>query len=610
MLDMSTIFINYYEKEKISIFFIIIVEYCGIDNAFYSEYNSKIRRVKLVFILENLLRNDYFPEELPPCFNSNSLADHYEKFLEIENKKRISSVPLIFSGFKNNVSRRKFAIPNPYQYICLANILVNNSDEIFKLFNPNKNSLTVPVSKEPEKYDVYIRRADKISDTKKEIKKIYKDNLYEIRIDIQSFFDSIYTHSISWAIHTKKIAKKNRTGELLGNKIDHGIQSLNSSQTNGILTGNALSRIVSEIILCAIDKEINKKIPNINYVRFVDDYFIFVKDRSQIDSIISCFQQELAKYELVLNENKLNILESPFVFGNSWVEQMKVFASLSPQVFLEKTIIEYHEHQDIAILKYGLKVLRTLKLTKSEWKEIEPSIINILVKFPNLAHIITLIIKNNEENIDRILLKKSIYTIIDINLKLNNDEEPIWAIWLIKVFNISISLEYIETVMDSENWLAIIILLDAISNRKNQKGVQKLISKLRGKLKEEYFADNQPEKNMYSEVWLLAYEADRNRWLNTGGKQEDQFIEARKNSFFKELKKNSISFYDGTYKYDVIKSENHKNNIYVTYRELIEILEKFKETIFDEEMTQEEYEAYIEEVYDLTREHIINSDNY
>lgn len=385
---------------------------------------------------------------------------------------------------------------------------------------------------------------------------------------------------------------------------------MNSSQTNGILTGNALSRIVSEIILCAIDKEMNKKIPNINYVRFVDDYFIFVKDRSQIDGIISCFQQELAKYELVLNESKLNILESPFVFGNSWVEQMKVFASLSPQVFLEKTIIEYHEHQDIAILKYGLKVLRTLKLTKSEWKEIEPSIVNILVKFPNLAHIITLIIKNNEENIDRILLKKSIYTIIDINLKLNNDEEVIWAIWLIKVFNISISLEYIETVMDSENWLAIIILLDVISNRKKQKGVQKLISKLRGKLKEEYFADNQPEKNMYSEIWLLAYEADRNRWLNTGGEQEDQFIEARKNSFFKELKKNSISFYNGTYKYDVIKSENHKNNIYVTYRELIEILEKFKETIFDEEMTQEEYEAYIEQVYDLTREHIINSDNY
>ncbi|EOS7998884.1 hypothetical protein C7N31_RS12870 [Enterococcus hirae] len=127
-----------------------------------------------MFILENLLRNDYFPEELPPCFDSNSLADNYEKFLEIENKKKISSVPLIFSGFKNNVSRRKFAIPNPHQYICLAKVLVDNSDEIFKLFNPNKNSLTVPVSKEPEKYDVYIRRADKISDTKKEIKKYIK----------------------------------------------------------------------------------------------------------------------------------------------------------------------------------------------------------------------------------------------------------------------------------------------------------------------------------------------------------------------------------------------------------------------------------------------------
>ncbi|WP_036077969.1 RNA-directed DNA polymerase [Listeria cornellensis] len=400
---------------------------------------------------------------------------------------------------------------------------------------------------------------------------------------------------------------------LLGNKLDNSVQLLNSLQTNGILTGNAISRIVSEIILCAVDKEIIARIPDIKYLRFVDDYFIFVQDRSQVDGIISCFQQELARYELIINENKVNVLESPFVFGNAWVEQMKVFVSLNPMILLEKTVIEYHEYKDIAILKYGLKIIRTMKFTKKEWRNIEPIIINILVKFPNLASIITLIIKNNENHIDRILLKNSIYTIIDIHLKLNNDEEIIWAVWLAKTFNISLSLGYIKKLLVSENWLAIIIILDMVSKRKKEKGVRDLIVKFRNRIKEEYFSDGDSEKNMYSEIWLIAYESDKNKWLNTGGNELDQFVEARKNGFFKQLKNKSVDFYKSDYEYDLIQSANYKNNIYVTYRELIEILGNFKESILENKLDildESEYEKYLEEVYELAREHISSLDNY
>lgn len=121
------------------------------------------------------------------------------------------------------------------------------------------------------------------------------------------------------------------------------------------------------------------------------------------------------------------------------------------------------------------------------------------------------------------------------------------------------------------------------------------------------------KKNMYSEIWLIAYESDKNKWLNTGGNELDQFVEARKNGFFKQLKNKSVDFYKSDYEYDLIQSANYKNNIYVTYRELIEILGNFKESILENKLDildESEYEKYLEEVYELAREHISSLDNY
>lgn len=395
-----------------------------------------------MFSFENLLRNEYFPAELPPCFNSDSFADNYVQIQDfVKDKELTPSDPLIFSGYKNTNSRRKFAIPNPYQYAKAAYVIVNNSAEIFNIFEKSNVSLTVPLNKSPSKNECYKKPTSKISESKEKIKKLYQNNLFEIRLDIQSFFDSVYTHSVAWAMHTKAVAKKNkRDNTLAGNLIDSCLQNLNSGQTNGILVGNALSRIVSEIILCSVDKEINSRIGGINYLRYVDDYYIFVNSSSQINNVLATFRQELARYELMLNENKLQINESPFIYGKPWVEQMRAYARLEPQLLLEKAIIEYHIHKDILILKYALNVLRTILFSKSEWKSLQPTVFNIWVRFPNLSNTVSVIFKNNESNVSVSLLKRSIYTILDTHIALKNDEEVIWAVWISKIFNIQYSI--------------------------------------------------------------------------------------------------------------------------------------------------------------------------
>lgn len=529
-----------------------------------------------MFSFENLLRNEYFPVELPPCFDTNSFANNYIEVQEyVKDKELYPSDPLTFNGYKNTNSRRKFAIPNPYHYAKAASVIVDKSAAIFGVYEKEHVSLTVPLKNIPNKNECYKKPVAKISESKEKIKKLYLNNLFEIRLDIQSFFDSVYTHSIAWAMHTKSVAKKNKKDKTLaGNLIDSCLQNLNSGQTNGILVGNAVSRIVSEIILCSVDKEIKSKLPRINYLRYVDDYYIFVRDSSQINNIIATFRQELSQYGLMLNENKLQINESPFIYGKPWVEQMRVYARLDPQLLLEKTIIEYHLYKDISILKYGLKILRALSFSNAEWESLQPTIFNIWIRFPSLSNIITIIFKNNEKNISTSLLKKSIYAILDTHIVLNNDEEVIWAIWISKIFKVKLSLGYIEQVLDTDNWIAIIILLDMLCTRKSEGSIKKQINKFRNRIIEEYFSDINPQKGMDTDIWLLAYEADKNKWLNTSG--TDTFLFARRHPFFKQLRELDVDFYSGDYKYDAVAIPKSKANIYVTHKELIELFKEYK----------------------------------
>ena len=566
-----------------------------------------------MFIFENLLRNEYFPSELPPCFHSDIFANNHDSIMElVKNASMKPSDPLIFSGYKNTNSRRKFSVPNPYNYANAAYIISENSTDIFNVLEKSNHSLTVPLSSAPKFDECYKKPVKKISESKYEVSKMYPSSLCEVRLDIQSFFDNVYTHSIAWAIHSKSFAKKNKRDKLLlGNKLDICLSNLNSGQTNGILVGNAISRIASEIILSSVDRVIDSKYPKIKYLRYVDDYFIFLKDTSEINEIHSCFRQELAKYELNLNENKFQINKSPFIYGKPWVEQMRIYSRLKPHLLLEKAIFEYHVHNDIAILKYALKIIRNMYFSPKEWKKLEPVILNVWVTFPSLSSIITLILKNNQENVSVLLLKQSVYTIFDTHIVFNNDEEIIWAIWTCKVLNIKISLEYISKLLNTDNWLAIIIVLDIISSRKKEVSIAKLLNNFRINIIDEFFNEVDKSAGMLTEIWLLAYEADKNKWLNTS--DTETFLCARKHPFFKELKKLDVDFYNENYSYDIINKHKSKSSLYITRKEMMDILKEYAK--LQEEHSIEKINSPVvvnadEILFEMILDALVNEDDY
>ena len=323
---------------------------------------------------------------------------------------------------------------------------------------------------------------------------------------------------------------------------------------------------------------IQDKFPNISCCRFVDDYYIYTSNSSQIQEIISFIRLCLAQYELNFNENKIQIHEGPFLYGKPWVEEIKQYIHLPPDVFLTKLIIEYNKNKDIAILKYGLKVIAQYRYTRDDWAAVQSRLINLWVCFPSLADCIITILWENRDLVKPTALKRAVYSVIDECILLNREQELIWAVWFIKVFKISISQTYVIKVLKSSNDLAIIIMLDIIhlTDKQDVSTILQQRQQLNTEL-ENADADEKGKANtlLWTSRWLLAYEATRNKWLDL---PNSTFEFAKKNQFFNVLLQNNIKFYDPDFSYGTA-TKYSRSYEYATRSELYSALKKLKKLL-------------------------------
>lgn len=158
--------------------------------------------------------------------------------------------------------------------------------------------------------------------------------------DVKRCFDSIYTHSIAWAIKGKDYIKKNlqlinkAEPKSFEDEFDGLMQFSNYRETNGIPIGAEASRLFAEIILQKIDLNIQSRIEKMavggkppikghdfEIKRYMDDFFIFSNDKALSDEIQEICESELKEYKLFVNESKTNLQDRPFVTPTSSAKQ-------------------------------------------------------------------------------------------------------------------------------------------------------------------------------------------------------------------------------------------------------------------------------------------------
>ena len=187
------------------------------------------------------------------------------------------------------------------------------------------------------------------------IYKFYEDYRYQNaekrfahlhKFDIQSCFDSIYTHSFTWAINGgKEEAKKNFVGKQIsfGDDWDNIMQRMNYNETNGIIIGPEFSRIFAEIILQYIDKKVKHALFKEGYhlnehyccYRYVDDIFFYYNDKKVLEKAMSEFEELLHEYKLCISKEKSEDWERPFITPIS-MSKIKIDALLSDFIRMHK----------------------------------------------------------------------------------------------------------------------------------------------------------------------------------------------------------------------------------------------------------------------------------
>ncbi|MBS6472626.1 MAG: RNA-directed DNA polymerase [Acetobacter sp.] len=231
-----------------------------------------------------------------------------------------------------------------------------------------------------------------------------------LKFDIKRCFDSIYTHSIAWALKGKEYAKEHQNKDCFEDEIDKLMQSSNWQETHGIPIGSEFSRIFAEIILQKVDQDVeisledSKKIKNgvdFKICRYVDDFFVFVNKKEIGEEIIKKYEEKLLEYKLFPNQDKYEVLFRPFVTKTTAAKQR-----ILPKIKETMRRFHYIEEQGIRLNADNLfaNISNCHGLVKSLIEEIRATVHDAGIEMLDISNLVLAQIKRELVKILNIIL--------------------------------------------------------------------------------------------------------------------------------------------------------------------------------------------------------------
>jgi hypothetical protein len=272
------------------------------------------------------------------------------------NPPKKTVIPFSYKINHKKTEFRELTVPHPRSQVQLCKFYYDYKEAIlyfsnlspFSIRRPHKVS-TFRYHKDKTHYELLAEDDSEIEEDDKEyenlrsffsyrehsnIYKFYESYKYHrcekkydklLKLDISKCFDSIYTHSIVWALYGKDAVKENlnKSKSTFPAKFDGLLQNMNYGETNGIIIGPEFSRIFAELILQSVDKQLEYDLArdgkplahksDYEIFRYVDDYFVFYNSDEDKKIIVEQLQHCLKTYKLQLNSAKSIVYEKPLI---------------------------------------------------------------------------------------------------------------------------------------------------------------------------------------------------------------------------------------------------------------------------------------------------------
>lgn len=508
-----------------------------------------------------LIAKGLIPENLPKSFNSTSFSTEYDNYSSLL-KDNDAHIPYKYDVYKKKYATRRFTLLNPYNFALLAKTLHAKWTDVKGTLDKSGGLSLTAIKFSDESDKKAIKQISKVQ---------FQDTVFSkssgmsvlLTTDIVEHYDATYTHSVAWAIHGKEDAKEKwkATFEgtksqrkaakaiwdgLAGNILDRVLRDGDEQQTHGIPTGPETSRIISEVVLSAIDGEFVQLLKGngISFVggRYVDDYELYFENERDAEKALQILRDVLNRYRYKVSEPKTHILSGPPIpIDEEWRRRLRQITPKplldaeepysigedqldfkSVKHFVKEAVTLTREFENPRIIKQVLSYpLRKYKCPDTKWELYEVYLLQLLANYPNTAKAVFDILQNHGKGggsnvatvLNRLLSAKNT-TVFDV----------IWLLYGSLLFDVTLTDLSVQTAASHNDPLIWLMLLHLKQNGKVQ-------------LEDGDFKNAWEGFSLSDEGWIYKYEAVRQGWI-----EDDQNV-IGESPFFAKLLEQNVSFY-------------------------------------------------------------------
>ncbi|MCM1169122.1 MAG: RNA-directed DNA polymerase [Bacteroides sp.] len=293
-----------FSSEEALNYFLQTDKYCTVDLPKYFDFGSIL----------NFVKEKIGEKEFDDCLQDKNHKPSREE--DVNYKLLVSKgTPYAY---------RSLQLANPYLYYFLVREITHpeNWKFIKNRFKEFKNKHVevsgIPLQKEPRyktpKAAAINTWRNKMEQRSVELSLEYK---YVFVTDIVNCYESIYTHTIEWALCGREYVKQNINvsgRKNIGKTIEGYILAMQYRQSNGMPQGSVLFDFIAEMVLgyadlllCERLKEC--KIEEYKILRYRDDYRIFSNSKEELEKIAIELQSVLDVLNFKINTSKTKLSE-------------------------------------------------------------------------------------------------------------------------------------------------------------------------------------------------------------------------------------------------------------------------------------------------------------
>ena len=503
--------------------------------------------------VQALLARGYFPKELPPPFTTSAFADGIANVVPVwaaheaglpERQRRNYPQPSSYARFdmaRKGHSRRMLGVPNPVNQYYLISAIADHQDAFEAISTRSPISLTLAAISETEQRAVPMPKLSVLGEKRIEA---YATARAILQTDVLSFYHAIYTHSLPWALHTKKLAKRNRNPAdpaFYGNQIDALLRGCQDGQTIGIPVGPDSSRIISELILCAIEEQVGAEHFGrlTGGYRYMDDFFLCFASHVDAEGFLAALREAVLGFDLQLNAAKTHIIDALSFNEEQWpgeIAQLRLSRSGEDQRrdimrFFTDVIQLSKSHPDESIASFAVRKSSRTLVQRYNWDIYESFLLRMARENSNCLDSVVKIICTYAAESYPVSYRVNDFAerMLEDHAPYNHHYEVVWTLWLCRSLSIRISQRATQLVARIENSLCgcLVYMLRSRTLLTGRGAVSDWIGPVT--------ADD-----LRSEHWMLIYEAGcRRSWTLPGA---EAAIDA--DPHFRALRDLGISFFD------------------------------------------------------------------